>query len=127
MPLRMPTPPSIAYAWHRAAIAGENPPRHDGLPECGYYRTRLVKNGPWVAARIWIVREIDPLTGELSAPEEYRCEIDGMPRNAANAWTYLEPISRDEYDALLHRRLQIPAMQASMAKVDLVAAPILPA
>ena len=126
MPMRMPTPPSKALKWWKSAVSGENPPRHDGLPECGYYRTRLVKGGPFVAARIWLEREIDPATGELSAPEEYRCEIDGMPRNAANAWTYLEPITREEYDALLHRRLMIPSMQASMAKVDLIAAPILP-
>ncbi|MGP9790664.1 hypothetical protein [Roseinatronobacter sp. NSM] len=122
----MPTPPSVAFAWWKSAIAGEAPPRHDGLPECGYYRTRLVKGGPFVAARIWLHREIDLTTGELSEPEEYRCEIDGMPRNAATAWTYLEPISRDDYNRLLHRRNLIPEMQASMAKVDLVSIPILP-
>ena len=126
MPIRRPTPPSKAFKWWKSAVSGENPMRHDGLPECGYYRTRLVKSGPFVAARIWLEREIDPQTGELAAPEEHRCEIDGMARSAANAWTYLEPITREEYDALLHRRLQIPAMQASMAKLDLIAAPILP-
>ena len=126
MPIRRPTPPSKALAWHRAALAGENPPTHDGLPQPGWFKVRLVKGGPYVAAKIWIEREIDPLTGELAAPEEYRCEIDGMPRNAEIAWTFLEPISRAEYDALLHRRLQIPAMQASMAHVDLIAEPILP-
>jgi hypothetical protein len=124
--IRMPTPPSKAYAWHRAAIAGENPPQHEGLPECGWYKTRLVKGGPWVAVRIWIERTIDPLTGELTEPERLSCEADGMRRNAANLWTYLTPISKDEYDALLHRRNLIPEMQATMAKVDLVAAPILP-
>ena len=124
--IRRPTPPSVAYAWHRAALAGENPPTHDGLVQCGWFKTRLIPGGPWVAARIWIDREIDPMTGELAAPEEYRCEVDGMPRDPAKVWTYLKPISREEFDALLHRRLTIPAMQASMAKLDLIAEPILP-
>ena len=126
MPIRRPTPPSVALAWWKAAVAGGNPPQHEGLPQCGWFKTRLTKGGPWVAARIWIDREIDPLTGELAAPEEYRCEIDGDRRDPAKVWTYLEPISREEYAALLHRRLSIPAMQASMAKLDLIAAPILP-
>ena len=126
MPMRMPTPPSVAYAWHRAALAGEAPPTHDGLPQPGWFKMRLIKGGPFVAAKIWIEREIDPATGELAAPEEYRCEVDGDRRDPAKVWTYLTPISKAEYEALLHRRLMIPAMQASMAKLDLIAAPILP-
>ena len=124
--IRRPTPPSVAYAWHRAALAGENPPTHDGLPQPGWFKVRLVKGGSYVAAKIWIEREIDPMTGELAAPEQYRCEVDGMSRSPASIWTHLKPISKAEYDALLHRRLTIPAMQASMAKLDLIAAPILP-
>lgn len=124
--MRMPTPPSKALAWHRAALAGENPPTHDGLPQCGWFKVRLIKGGPWVAAKIWIEREIDPLTGELAEPERYACEVDGERRSPASIWTHLRPISKAEYEALLHRRLMIPAMQASMAKVDLIAEPILP-
>lgn len=124
--IRQPTPPSRAYAWHRAAIAGQRPDTHDGLPEAGWFKTRLVTGGPWVAAKIWIEREIDPATGDLAAPEVYRCEVDGERRDPARMWTYLTPISKADYEALLHRRLQIPEMQASMAKVDLVADPILP-
>ena len=126
MAIRQPTPPSVAYAWWRQAVSGLNPSRHDGWPECGWYRTRLIKGGPFVAARIWIEREIDPATGELAAPEEYRCEIDGIPRDPASAWTFLEPIRKAEYDALLQRRATIPVMQATMAAVDLVETPILP-
>lgn len=126
MPIRTPTPPSVAYAWHRAAMRGENPPRHDGHPECGWFKMKLVRGGPWVPARIWMTRETDPLTGELTAPEEYHCEVDGDRRDPASVWTHLVPISKAEHAALLHRRLSIPSMQASMAQVDLVAAPILP-
>jgi hypothetical protein len=124
--MRTPTPPSKAYAWYRAAIAGEAPPTHDGLPECGWFKVKLIAGGPWCAAKIWIERSIDPMTGELTEPEKMLCEVDGMRRDPAKIWTYLRPISREEYDALIHRRNMIPAMQASMAKLDLVAAPILP-
>ena len=125
MPIRRPTTAAAAYAWHRAMLAGDEPERHEGEPQCGWFRARLVKGGPWVAARIWIERDIDE-NGELAGPEEYRCEVDGERRNPYGMWTYLTPISRAEYDALLHRRTMIPAMQASMAAVDLIAEPILP-
>ena len=100
-------------------MAGEEPERHDGVPECGWYRAKLVKGGPWVAARIWISRDVDPDTLELTDDEKYLCEVDGMRRDAMSAWLSLRPISKEEYDALLHRRGQIPAMQASMTPVDL--------
>jgi len=123
--VRRPTTATEAYAWHRAYVAGQNPPQHDGEPQCGWFKARLIKGGPWVEARIWIEREIEG-NGELACPEEYRCEVDGMRRDAYRMWTYLTAISKAEYDALLHRRLMIPEMQASMAKLDLVAVPILP-
>lgn len=117
--MRQPTPVSCLYAWHRAALDGRLPPVHDGLPECGWFKTRLVKGGPWVPVEIRIDREIDPLTGELTSPEEYRCEVDGMRRDPARIWTFLTPISRAEFKALAARREAIPEMAATMVRLDL--------
>lgn len=117
--IRQPTPARVLYAWWRAAVAGEALPRHDGLPEAGWYKARLVKGGPWVPARIWIEREIDPETCELADDERFACEIDGMRVDAAAWWLSLKPVSRDEYDELLRLRDRIPAMQASMRPIDL--------
>jgi len=118
--MRQPSPASRLYAWWRAAVAGQAPAYHDGLPECGWYKTRLVSGGPWCAARIWVERDIDPDTGELADDERYCCEVDGMRRDPLRAWDgRLIPIPKAEYDALLHRRGVIPEMQATMARIDL--------
>lgn len=117
--IRQPTRSNCAYAWWRSALRGNNPPRHDGLPESGWFRTRLVSGGPWVPARIWILRDLDPATGELADDERYACEVDGMRVDAAKWWLRLDPISREEHERLQALRLSIPAMEATMAKVDL--------
>lgn len=117
--MRQPTRARCAYEWWRSALRGENPPRSDGLPESGWFKTKLVKGGPWVAARIWLERDIDRETGELADDERFACEVDGMRVGAASVWLHLVPISREEHAELLHRRNQIPAMQASKARIDL--------
>lgn len=117
--IRQPSPASTLYAWHRAAIAGDAPPVHDGLAECGWYRTRLVKGGPWVAVEIKVSRDIDMETGELAGPERLICICGGERRNAASLWTYLTPITRDAHQDLIRRSASIPAMAATMVAVDL--------
>lgn len=100
--MRKPTPEADAYAWHRAALAGQAPPIH-GHPEAGWYKRRLVKGGPIVAARIWIHSPIDPETGELIGPEIFLCEVAGQARDAQEEWTWLayDPISKAQYDYLV--------------------------
>lgn len=124
--IRRPTPTAELYAWHRAALADPKTPRHDGLPECGWFKTRLVKDGPWVPAKIWVERDIDPVTGELTAPEEYRAEVDGMSRDPAKIWTFLKPISRAEFDELAACQKDLPQMAATMARLDLTEGAIRP-
>lgn len=126
--MRTPTPDSIAYRWYRDMLAGDCPATHEGEPQCGWFKTRLVKGGPWVPARIWIEREIDPETGELCGPEEYRCEIDGEKHNAARSWISLckEPISRADYFALIERAKSDPKMQATRVSIDLTLEPMKP-
>lgn len=124
--MRRPSTAADLYAWHRAAVAGESPAIHPDLPECGWFKTRLVKGGPWVPARIWCERDIDPVTGDLTAPERTLCEVDGMRRDPARMWTYLKPISRTEFDALSARREAIPEMAATMARLDLTRKAISP-
>lgn len=117
--IRQPSPASRLYAWHRSAVAGERPPTHDGLPECGWFKTKLVRGGPYVPVEIRVEREIDPDTGDLTAPERLICICDGRRRNPAALWTFLTPISRDEHRALSSRHTAIPAMAATMVAIDL--------
>lgn len=64
-------------------------------------------------------REIDPQTGELTCDERLVALVDGQRRKPENIWTYLTPISRDEFEDLESARLTNPQMRATMARVNL--------
>jgi len=90
--------PSDPYAWHSAAMAGEKP-RITHEPECGWFRRRSCKGGPFVPVKIFLEAEIDPETGELMGDEIMRCEVDGKRRVPDEEWTWIadKPISEEEY------------------------------
>ncbi|MBK8772921.1 MAG: hypothetical protein IPM06_21160 [Rhizobiales bacterium] len=121
--MREPSTIAMLYGWWRAALNNADQPRSDGFPECGFYKRRMVKGGPWVAARIWCEREIDA-SGELTGPECLRCEIDGTYADPCQHWTYLTPISREDYEALLRRRLLLDGMMTPEQPIDLSRRPI---
>lgn len=97
--MRKPTPPGIAYAWHRAVLAGENPPIHESDPHPGWFKRRFVRGGPWVAARIWLDAELDD-DGALASDEVLRCEVAGREAKPEDQWTYLasHPITEAEFN-----------------------------
>jgi hypothetical protein len=96
-------------------MEGRNPPRHEGIPECGYYSMRDVSGGPYVPVRIELEADVNPETGELEGPERF-VAIAGEDerRNAVNLWTRLDPISKEEYDRILAAN-----RRATRVKVDL--------
>jgi hypothetical protein len=121
--IRQPSPAAQLYAWHRAAVAGDSPATFEGLPECGWFRTRLRKGGPWAAVQIFCQREIDEETGELTAPERICGEINGNPltqTQLADLWTWLTPITAPEYRTLFARIAATPAMHDPYRKIDLI-------
>lgn len=122
--IRRPSSIAQLYAWHKAALAGEAPPIHDGMPEAGWYKRKLVKGGPWVAVCIRVERDIDPETSELIAPERLVADVDGRRDDPAQHWTYLTPISRAEYEALLYRQSLIPGMADTKTPMDLTKEPL---
>lgn len=89
------------YAWHRKALAGLG---HAYLeePQAGWFKTKLVKHGPWVPARIWLTSFTDE-HGDLIEDEAFWCEVNGSPRDAYWEWHYLcrYPISEDEFHYML--------------------------
>ncbi len=117
--IRRPTPTAKLFAWWKAATEGRAAPRHDGLPECGFYKRKLVKGGPWVPVKIFIERVIDPETGELTEPERFACIVDGVRRSAEAQWTYLTPITRAEFQTLTELGESLPEMAATMVRIDL--------
>lgn len=56
-------------------------------PQEGWFRTRLVKGGPLVPARIWRSVATDPLTGEaLDRSPILQAEINGKPIDPYELW-----------------------------------------
>ncbi len=125
--IRRPTSLASSLAWHRAAVTGEEPPRHDGLPECGWFKRRMIKGGPWVPVRIYLARQIDSATGELTEDERLRCEVEGLDGgDPAEHWTYLTPITREEFNHLVDYRLRDSRMLDARQRIDLSQSPTLP-
>jgi len=102
--IRTPSSQFEAYRWYRDALNSLTPSVHDGDPQPGWFKRRLVKQGPWVTVRIWLDQVIDPETGELSADELVCCEVDGIPADPRPIWTFLTPITRDEFNRIAAER-----------------------
>ncbi len=124
--IRQPTPEAEAYRWWRRALVDASTPRHDGDPQPGFYKRRMVKGGPWVPVEIRLEQEIDPETGELAADEYLAAEQLGASQDPVWIWTYLRPIPRDEYDALVSQHRDLDLMAATHAPIDLSQTAILP-
>lgn len=76
-------------------------------PECGWYKTRLVKGGPFVPAKIWYEDgDRCPDTGELMSDQILMCMINTEARNPFVEWTRLakSPITEAEYDLMIQQR-----------------------
>lgn len=124
--IRQPSSFASLYAWWSDAVRGRQPERHEGLPEAGYYRMKLVRGGPWVAVEIVCERDLDDDTGELAAPERLVAVFDGRRCDAERVWTYVQPISRPDYLALLERARTDDRMAATLVPVDLASTPTRP-
>lgn len=99
--MRRPTDITTLYAWHMAALAGEEPAITED-PQCGWYARRLVKGGPLVPARIWLEQDVNEATGELHSDEMLRCDVAGRAEDPFEAWTWLarHPISEGDFNYL---------------------------
>lgn len=96
--MRQPTTAAQAYAWHADALAGLEPTTTQD-PQCGWFKRRLVRGGPWVPARIWLFQEIDDATGELVDDERLQAEVDGAFADPEDIWSYVcgNPITEQEF------------------------------
>lgn len=97
-------PVADPFAWWRVAALSDTPPKaFVDEPQSGYYRRRLVKGGPWVPVKIWLIQIVDPETGELTQPSYFCCDVDGKPASAEDQWSYVcdQPITRADYDHMV--------------------------
>ena len=97
--MRRPTKKRELYRWHTAAMHGDNPPIHEDEPHCGWFRTRLVRDGVPVPAVIWMEQPVDS-SGALDGDEYLRCKIHNKEVDPYKAWTWLckDPISEATYN-----------------------------
>lgn len=102
--MRRPTPTEILYEWHARALAGLNPVITDD-PQCGWYKRKLVKDGVFVPARIWMVQPIDLETGELVSDEFLQAEVNGAYADPMDCWSWIcaNPIREQEFHYLTAR------------------------
>ena len=117
--MREPSSAASKWDWWERAIAGENPPIHEREPQVGYYRVRRwARKQFWLPARIWLEPgEVDPETGELMSDERYCAEIDGERKNPFVVWTWLQPITEDEWKWLkATRNLQPEKMPSKSSR-----------
>lgn len=79
------------YVYWTNALAGTLGPVHDGDPQCGFYRRRLFKEGPFVPVAIW--RGDD---GMIAL-------VDGKSVDASDLWTWVcdKPITEAEYHKVM--------------------------
>ena len=86
----------------------------------------MVKNGPWVPVRIFLTQDVDPDTGKLQSDEVLAAETNGAPSNPIWIWTYCQPISQEDYDALVDLHRTDAEMAATHASIDLSLKPTRP-
>jgi hypothetical protein len=98
--MRQPTSIAEQYAWHRAALAGDEP-EITATAQCGFFKRRLVRGGPWVPCRIWLYAEIDD-AGELVTDEILQAEVAGEYADPDDLWSFVaaNPISESEFKFL---------------------------
>lgn len=79
------------FAWWREELA-ERGQRIPEEPQCGFYMRKLVKNGPFVHARIF--PDKDEKGGDI-----IRCELGGKPVDPQAHWTALamRPIREEDF------------------------------
>ncbi len=99
--MRKPTSYSVSHAWYIQVMEGKNPPiTHE--PQCGWFKRKLVKGGPWVPVSIFLISPTDE-DGNLDGPEEMRCYVNGKAADPGEQWTYVadRPITLQEFDYLV--------------------------
>lgn len=75
------------YQWWRDALAGSVGEIHEGQPQSGFYKARLVKGGPWVPVAIWRDEE-----GTV------HCRVADLAKDANEIWTWCakNPVKQED-------------------------------
>lgn len=109
-------PVVLEFDWHaRALVEADKKAKNSthrimlqapAEPQSGWYRRRLIKDGPWVPARIWRQQDTDFMTDRPSDNFTMMCAVGDTVRKAVDQWNWLlnNPIPKAEYDYMMMRR-----------------------
>jgi len=94
-----------SYSYYQSALQGAFGPVHENDPQCGYYRMRKGRGGPWVPVAIWLEDQGSLRHGENSINSDSGklvCLVEGVERNAYDVWTWVcrYPIAYETYVAV---------------------------
>lgn len=103
--MRRPIPDEELLSYHSRALSGERVPVFEDEPQSGWYRRRMVKNGPWVPVMIWLEQEVDD-AGDLCDEPRWTCLVDDEQADALDHWTRCagKPILKATYDHMIADR-----------------------
>jgi hypothetical protein len=90
--------------------------RRIDTPTPGFYRTRLVRKGPWVAALVYRPCAIEFNPETFQAIDRYPpllCLVDDKPAELARSWPFLHQITEAEYLYLVNAAAWDRAYQPS--------------
>lgn len=90
----------LSWHWRAVRLAGRPTGYHDFTPpdpQCGWFKRRLVRGGPWAPAKIW--REAERRELQPTGRDILRCEVAGKLRDPQAEWPRLSinPITEEEY------------------------------
>lgn len=83
------------FDYYRAALAGKNPPIHDGQPQSGFYFAKAGKRGGRVPVAIWTADD-----GEKNFRWGHKANhVNFAEDMAAQRWTWIadKPVAREDY------------------------------
>ena len=96
---------NTTHTYWQNALSGNFGAVHENDPQCGYYRMRKGRGGPWVPVAIWLENQGSFRQGENSINSDSGklvCLVDGVERNAYDVWTWVcrYPIAYETYVAV---------------------------
>ena len=76
------------YEFWRVALRGKKQPVHESNPQCGFYKRRLVKDGPWLPIAFWRNKD-----------DQIVCGFEGKLVDPIEHWTFAAkyPVSEASY------------------------------
>ena len=93
------------YFWWASALSGQFRPVHENDPQCGYYRMRRGRGGPWIPVAIWREATVRDQNSGISDSGKLVCLVDGVERDPFEVWTWVcrYPVTYETYVAVAER------------------------